>query len=235
LNEGIGRFESKGRERLRIIEPLWPEPITNADRASIILESLTADEWGDCQVGVRGYAAFIQARRNAGKDRTVKDFHNWARNRQWAGYLTKGAAVEEASKRVSVAVDSPEGRAWATIHRLCRSPAPFESGGRYSLPGAPMPQLMAFADVGPETDWLFIAETQTRQVGAWNGFLRKALAGKSRAGLVDTRNWRRVKGEDGAPGYLERIKERGFMAPWPWPPGVDGKIYTTGPPEDEVA
>jgi hypothetical protein len=86
------------------------------------------------------------------------------------------------------------------------------------------PQLLAFADASDVGEWCFIAETEKQRVGAWNNFLWKALGDRARPRLVDTRNWRGTR----------RIDEPGFLAPWAWPPRVDGSL-STGPPESEVA
>jgi hypothetical protein len=210
-----------GRQRIATVEPLWPEPITNAERAVVILGSLTEQEWADCQIGVKGYAAFIRSRHDVGKDRTVKDFHNWARNRQWAGYLTKGAEVEQAGKRVHAKIDGDAGRAWRNLHTVGRV-TPTEFDGQYLLPGMLSPQVMALANAPPPSDWVFIPESNKQQAGAWSSFLRSALEGKARPSLIDDRNWR----------GSERIAERGFVAPWPWPPRKDGTLSTTGSPPD---
>jgi hypothetical protein len=213
----------KGQERLAQITPIWPEPVTNADRAIAILDALDDDEWAECLLGVKGFAAYIVERKAAGKDRTVKDFHNWARNRQWAGFLAKGREAQAAGQRIMVAVGSAEGRAWRTIYRIAGfASEPFSASGQFLLPSPMTPQLLAFADAPAEAEWMFISAEQRQQVGAWSGFLRKVIGVKPRPELVSQRNWRR--------GH--RIEEPGFVAPWPWPPRVDGSL-STGPPPDE--
>jgi len=217
MDEGLRK---EGEDRFAIVEPLWPGPITNAERSIVILGALTAQEWADCQIGIKGYRASILTLRDNGKDPEIRDFRNWARNRQWAGYLTKGREAEALGQRIAVDADSVEGRAWHAVHAVGRI-EPKEFGGKYLLPGPLSPQVLAFASAPPNAEWVFVPEAQRQQTGAWNSFLRKVLAGKALPELVTDRTWR------GA----ERIAARGFLAPWAWPPRVDGTL-TTGPPDD---
>jgi hypothetical protein len=201
--------------------PIWPEPITDAERAVVVLGALTEDEFADCLTGVKGFAAFTKDLRDHGKHRVVKDFHNWARGKQWVGFVAKGAEVEAGGRRIHALEDSPEGRAWRTLHKIARI-EPKAYDGRYLLPGPMTPQVLAFAMAPPPSEWHFIAEADRQQCGAWNGFLRKVLGEKARPELVSDRNWRGT----------EKLTGRGFVAPWAWPPRVDGTL-TTGPPSEE--
>jgi hypothetical protein len=214
-----------GRKRLEAVMPIWPEPITDAKRAVVVLGALTEDEFADCLVGVKGFAAFAKERADRGKPRVIKDFHNWARGKQWVGFVAKGAEIERGDQRVHVAEDSPEGRAWATLHKIARI-TPKSFGGKFLLAGPMSRQLLAFAEAPPIAEWHFIEEADRQQVGAWNGFLGRALDGKTmaRPELVSERNWRGI----------EKLIGRGFVAPWAWPPRVDGTL-TTGPPSEEGA
>jgi hypothetical protein len=212
--DGQQKIPNIGIERMKAIELIWPEPITDAHRTTTVLSALTETEWSDCLTGAKGYASFICSKRAGGKDRAVKDFHNWARNRQWAGFLTAGQTTEEIAQRRHVAIDSPEGRALAVLYKIAHLIMPFETIGRYLLMRPLSQQALALADAPNETQWLFIAADQTNQVGAWKEFLARELAGKARPELCWDRNYG---------------KGRGFYAPWPWPPRKDGSISARPP------
>ena len=87
------------------------------------------------------------------------------------------------------------------------------------------PQILTFADAPDvRTCWI----EQSRQIAAWSNFLKDHIK-IPRPTLIGVR-------ED---HYADRT---GIHAPWPWPPSVEGKIYTesTGPPdvlmtEDDLA
>lgn len=69
------------------------------------------------------------------------------------------------------------------------------------------PQIAALAESPLKDAWIILSR---RQAGAWEALLREVLT----------------------IGVRRPIRE-GDRAPWPWPPSIDGKIYTdtTGPPE----
>lgn len=207
-----------GEQRLSVAEPMWPDPITDANRAIVVLGVLSETEWADCRTGIKGYTAFIQKNRDAGHDRIVKDFHNWVRNRQWVGFITSGTAAQKAKQRTSVAIDSAEGLAWRALHQIARI-NPIESHATYLLvPGSPSPQLMALANAPSKESWSFIDESQINQIAAWRQFIVSEIGDRVRPELVSDRNWQGSR----------RIWRRGFLAPWRWPPKKDGSI-SVGP------
>lgn len=207
----------KGGERLRLIEPIWPDPITDAHRAINVLQALTDAEWNDCLTGAKGYAKFIRERRADGQKRIAKDFHNWARNQQWVGYLTSGKKVEAVAALVRVEADSEAGKAWAVLHKIAHI-KPLDFNGIYVLPGPLSAQVLALAQAPREIEWTFIAGDQVHQCAAWSDLIVAELKDKARPRLVA------AHGQN--PGSAV-----GFMAPWPWPPRKDGTFSTTGPPE----
>lgn len=210
-----------GGERLRQIGAVWPEAITDAHRAVNVLSALNEIEFQQCLTGARGYASYIRNRREAGRARVVKDFHNWARNRQWIGFLGVGGKVEVAAQAQNVAIDSPEGKALRVLHAIAHLSEPYDFSGKYRLPQPMSASALALANAPPRRDWIFIAEDQTNQIGAWRGLINRELAYKARPELITDR---------GTPGL-----RRGLMAPWPWPPKVDGSIYEPPPPADPLA
>jgi hypothetical protein len=202
-----------GDERLAIIKPIWPDDISNAEKASIILGALTDEEWADCQTGAKGYADFIKRRRAAGHDRIVKDFHNWARNQQWAGHLESGRRVEAVEQIRRVPIDSREGKAWAALHRIAHT-SPRDWGDEFILHRPLTDQILALANTPPDREWVMITPAMVNQVGAWRAFLGRELGTLARPELLWDRN----------PGGV-----RGFLAPWPWPPKKDGTLSATAP------
>jgi hypothetical protein len=115
-----------------------------------------------------------------------------------------------------VAVDSEAGRAIHAIYAVARA-RPFESQRRIVYPGEITAQMLAFADAGNRSSWPWIEDRH--QIAAWTGFVSGHVHG-ARPALVTTRG-------------IGADQRSGIYAPWPWPPSVDGKIYTTatGPPE----
>ena len=166
-----------GAERLRQIEPLWPDPITDAHQAINVLEALSDAEWNDCLTGAKGYAKFIRERRGSGQKRSVKDFHNWARNRQWAGYLTAGKQAEVAAKRVDIAENSEEWNAWMIYYKICgrRHIPDFqvrnENGKRIANVASRWPPVGRGLEPD-ERKWIAI-DSGTPQIAAWLRRLRE--------------------------------------------------------------
>jgi hypothetical protein len=212
-------FEQRrlGAERLRLIEPIWPDPIADAHRATNVLQVLTEIEWSDCLTGAKGYAKFIREKRTDGQKRIAKDFHNWARNQQWVGYLTVGKKLETIAETVRIAVDSEDGKAWAALHRIAHI-RPLDFKGIYVLPGPLSAQVLALAQAPRDIEWEFISERAINQCGAWSEFIAAELKDKARPKLVAS--W-----GDNPQSAI------GFRAPWPWPPRKDGTLSSTGPPE----
>src|SRR5262249_24530443 len=95
-----------GEDPLQTRTGILPEPVAEAERSIVILASLTEQEWNDCQTGLHGFAAHIQRQRQSGEQPSVPQFHRWARNRNWIGFVTSG---KQSQQRMSVLVDSKDG------------------------------------------------------------------------------------------------------------------------------
>lgn len=74
------------------------------------------------------------------------------------------------------------------------------------------PRLTALCQAPQPSEWVILTR---EQAGAWEGFLGKVFDG----------------------GQVRQRLREGSRAPWPWPPSVEGKIYTaeTGPPVAEMS
>jgi hypothetical protein len=77
--------------------------------------------------------------------------------------------------------------------------------GTVRYPKPVTPQLLALAQAPQEREWI---DLDHRQAGAWEDLLGIFVTVAARSRM-----------------------QSGSRAPWPWPPGKDGKIYSTGPPE----
>jgi hypothetical protein len=100
-----------GEEAERLLTELieaYPQPITDLPKTRTLWAALSSAERAEALVGAKGYAAFVAGERQRGRNRVVKDAHNWLRNRQWIGYLPQGRQVEALASRTDVAEGSPE-------------------------------------------------------------------------------------------------------------------------------
>jgi hypothetical protein len=133
--------------------------------------------------------------------------HLFIAKHSWTGFdanASEAAAVPTLHPPRSVA-----GRAITVLHRIAKAPRPLEIRGMISYRHAITPKLLALADAPPEAEWID-TEVGSNPNGAWRAALDSMLGGTVRPKLLAIR------------------------APWIFPPGVDGKIYTaetaTGPP-----
>lgn len=188
---------------------------------------------------IRG-AKGVAAARRANPRKAILDAAKFARDEAlWAEYerLAPAEAIK-APPRAFEAEGSQSWRARNVIAEICGTMPPyaqaFEEGrGRkfaLALSSAEL-ALARFADDDPET-WP-LAKEGSRECGAWKRFLGIG----SRLFVVGRKRYEMARGRfiDDWP-----IKEEGLRVPCDWPPGKDGKIYSTGPPEtlltaDDVA
>jgi hypothetical protein len=131
--------------------------------------------------------------------------HLYIRKRVWENL----AAPASESAPTLHPPRSPAGRAITILHRIAKAPRPLEIRGMISYRHAITPRLLALADAPPEAEWID-TEVGSNPNGAWRAALDSMLGGTVRPKLLAIR------------------------APWIFPPGVDGKLYTaetaTGPP-----
>lgn len=193
----------------------YPGPITDLPRLRTVFGAMAPPERRSVLTAVAGYASFIRQCNAQGKPRAVKDAHRWVSGGQWQGYLVDGERAVSVAQASSVPINSEPGKALVALHRVARMGPPMGSQGSYFLSRPLSLRGLAFAQAPPESEWQFISEQQPQQCAAWNGFIANELAGKARPPLISER---------------VRVGQRGFMAPWPWPPLKDGSLCT-GPPE----
>lgn len=187
----------------------YPAPITNLPRLRTTLAAMSTPERRKVLLAVQGYANFIRGLERKGQRRAVKDAHRWVKNGEWQGYHAQGERVEAQSRMQQVATDSPEGRALIVLHRIAGMARPFETGGKFLLTEPMLPAVLALADAPDHREWKLVPAEDRNRCGAWNELVERALPGKNRPVLINTRN----------PGGAS-----GFMAPWDWPPRKDGTL-----------
>lgn len=187
----------------------YPAPITNLPRLRLLLGAMDRPTRQRVLVAALGYAKYIEDMEKRRKPRAVKDADRWVAAGMWEGYVAAGTEVEQVKGTRLVPVESEEGKAWAVLHDIAHL-KPLGFNGKYLLLQPLSPQGLTCATAPPVADWVFIPAVEVQQAGAWNAFLSRELAGKSRPVLA----WDRNPG-----GAL------GFHAPWPWPPRKDGMTY----------
>jgi Helix-turn-helix domain len=140
------------------------------------------------------------------------NFHLWIRSRGFEEFpdaKPHDQSAAPAGGPIELASDSA--RAVHTVYAIART-RPFISNGRMIYPKPITPQLLAFAQAPPQSEWVWIEDRQ--QTAAWSSFLGAHVTG-ARPQLVTTRG----AGADA---------RKGFLAPWPWPPRKDGTISNAG-------
>jgi hypothetical protein len=187
----------------------WLRPIERLSVAETVWEKIASVKRGEAITAARGYFAWVGKQR---KEPAVLSAQTFLReNSGWAQWLPFAPDPSGAPASISHAhpIDSREGKALVALYE-------FAGLGQY-LRGimirngavnylAPItPRLLAMAEAGPKDGWVVL---NRQQASAWEGMLRETVTVQVR----------------------KHCRE-GDRAPWPWPPSVEGKIYTTGPPE----
>jgi hypothetical protein len=208
------RAREKRALGLAAFEGRWPTAAADdRNRTQYAWEGLSEQEREEA---LNNIGAFLEHLRQV-KRQAVPAGWKYLEQRRWKLLAqARSVASPETSARC-VEETSAEGRAWVSICRVGRA-LPFISSGKLLVPEM-TPQLMAFADLPPETQWPFIDVVEHRhQAGAWVEFLSGVLRGRARGQLVQ-----------------DAGGKRGFHAPWPWPPRKDGSLCTGPPPSDSLA
>ena len=162
------------------------------------------------QDGDEALAGIVPFLENLKRDRRTHVPAGWKylRQRRW----TLLAPAKTQAPPSGYPRDSVEAKALAVLHDIVGTGDFFRKvhrrrDGTVSYPKPITPQLAALALAGPQADWVALTRPQA---AAWETLFRETVTVQVR---------KRLKEDD--------------RAPWPWPPSVDGKIYTsaTGPPE----
>lgn len=197
-------------EGWKAFEEAYPGPILRQTHARNAWSALNTIERDLATKAARGYGLWLKSER---RPPNVLGAHLFLKERDaWAQYVERSETV--AQRRI-IPADSDEARAYAGLRRVYLAVPPrVASDGTVTLPRPLTLAEMAFADLPPQSQWVFIAERQ--QQGSWSGFLAEALPDIARRPLLEHH-------------VVDGRTELGFFAPWLWPPRKDGSLCT-GPP-----
>jgi hypothetical protein len=224
-------FEEQISEAMRA----YPIPITNLPRFRAVWAVQDATIRPKILSAMRAFGTFIGECERKGKPRAVKDADRWVAAGMWEGFVAAGEKAEVAALITHVPADSEAGRAVLLLHQIADI-EPTKDGTQLVLKKPLSTRALALANAPDAAEWRFIAETETNKVGAWRSFIGSELE-KPLGRLIRERSWRKLRADEVEPHggrQTEIINQRGFLAPWAWPPRVDGSL-STGPPEAEVA
>lgn len=195
-------------EDWRDFEEDWAEPILRQSMAQQVWSALKPDERTLARQAARGYVIW---RKGHKKPPNVLGAHLFLKERDaWEKFARLAPAIGGSGPGAYLQ-DSPEGRAIIVLYEIAAK-ADFVRqvmirNGVISYAKPVGPRLLALAQAGPKDGWFVLDH---RQAASWENVLRDAVTVQVRKHLL-----------------------AGDRAPWPWPPSVDGKLYTeaTGPPE----
>jgi hypothetical protein len=97
----------------------YPGPVIDVPKAEAFWRALTDPERAAALTGAKGYAAYIDAERSAGRNRAVKDAHRWLRDKLWIGFAKEGAKAETSAQQFTCTENSPEWLKWQVYYRCC--------------------------------------------------------------------------------------------------------------------
>jgi predicted transcriptional regulator len=199
------RAKEKHALNLAEFKRRWPtiaaDDQTRVDNAWF---ALTVDEG---EAALAGITPFLENQKRLKKTHPPAGF-NYLGQKRWT--LLEQTATAGTPASTGYPRDSVEAKSLATLYDIGGAGEAFrkinrsaDGTVRYRLPVTP--RLLKLAEAGPKDGWVVL---NRQQAGAWEGMLRETITVQVRKHLRE-----------------------GDRAPWPWPPSVEGKIYTTGPPE----
>jgi predicted transcriptional regulator len=204
--ERDARARARTIKFLAAFEQRWPTAaVDDRQRTAYAAEALAPDEQDAAIKGVGPFLDYLTKHRR----KNVPAGWRYLEEKRWT-LLEKPEAATPAT--ASYPADSAEAKALIRIHDLAGTGSGFRKiwcgkDGLVRYRKSMTPRILAFAEAPPREDWPRAAHNQA---ASWRKFLEEASA------LPITRP----------------ISE-GDPVPWPWPPSVEGKIYsdTTGPPQ----
>lgn len=196
---------ARGREARGLVdfETRWPTSAADDRQRTAYAWAELSD--ADCEEALKGIGPFLENLKRLGR-KNVPAGWKYLEEKRWTLLEQK----PDARARAQFEGGSAEAKALATLYAVAGKSSFFYtvmrgSDGVVRYPKTVMPQLLALAQARHQREWMAL---DRNQAGAWNGLLSDFVH-------VDT--WTRLR--------------EGARAPWPWPPGKDGKIYATGPPD----
>jgi hypothetical protein len=200
--------DARARDRkarfLVSFEARWPTAAADdRQRTAYAAEALTEDEEEPALAGIAPFLEDLKRHHRKG----VPAGWKYLEQKRW----TLLAAAQAASTPVATNYprDSREATAILLLFAIAGVTVPRHrrrSDGSIDFNHPVTPQILALTEMPAKDDWVLLTR---QQAAAWEALLREALT----------------------VGVRRPIRE-GDRAPWPWPPSVDGKLYTgsTGPP-----
>jgi hypothetical protein len=136
----------------------------------------------------------------------VPNPNTWLSERRWEEFPA-ARLPDVIPSRTSFEAASLEGRAIKALYEVARCQL-FEHRGSVVYPMVVTPRVLAFAEAGQSSGWLWIEDRQ--QIAAWSTFVGEHVH-RPRGAMITTR------------GVGEAMRH-GILAPWPWPPRKDGTL-----------
>lgn len=216
-NNGLPREESyqkaereaarlKEKHALNLAEFKRRWPTIAADDQTKVDNAWFALSFDEGDAALAGITPFLENQKRLKKAHPPAGF-NYLMQKRWT--------LLEQPKPPPAAVawprDSAEARAITALHEVAGRLEALRtiwrrSDGTISFPKEVTPRLLALAQAPPTAEWVHLA---ANQAAAWEGMLREFFE----------------------PGVVRAHLREGSRAPWPWPPSVEGKIYTVDPPQ----
>jgi hypothetical protein len=202
--------DARARDRkvkfLNSFEARWPTAAADdRQRTAYAAEALTEGEEAEALAGI---TPFLENQKRLKKTHPPAGF-NYLGQKRWT--LLEAQKAAGVAPMAVFARDSLEAKSLVALHEIAGVGQGFRQihvrtdGVSWRSPITP--QLLALSSLPPPADWVTLTR---QQAGAWEALLRDTIAIQVRRHLRE-----------------------GDRAPWPWPPGKDGQLYTaaTGPPE----
>lgn len=189
----------------------WGKPIERLSVAKSVWDRIQTAKHGEAIAGARGYWAWVGKQRKdpvtVSAQTFLRESAGWA---QWLIYTPDATGASSIS--TAYALNSREAKAIMVLHDIggvgqyLRTIMIRNNAVNYLQPVTR--RLLALAEAGGKDGWPVLTH---QQAAAWETMVREMIAVQIRKRL-----------------------SAGDRAPWPWPPSVEGKIYTatTGPPGD---
>lgn len=202
---------ARARERHALNLPEFKRryPTTASDDQGKIDEEWFKLELDEAEPALAGIVPFLEKLKRDMRSTTPAAW-KYLKEKRWT-LLEQAQAT--AANPSGYPRDSTEAKAVMTLYSLAGALDFFVKVVRkndvvyYSHPVPP--QLAALAQAPPRDDWVPL---ERNQAAAWETMIEKYPT----------------------VGRRKHLRE-GDPAPWPWPPSVEGKLYTSGPPPTELS
>lgn len=196
-------------EFLTKFRPKWPTSAADDQQRLIYAaHELTPEERETALVKIDPFLALLKSLKRT----SIPAGWKFLEEKRWT--LLEQQPEPVKSQFVSLDPRQPDGVSVLTLHIIAKAALPFRlANGQISFRGEVTPQLLALANAPPRDQWLKVNDRQ--QLGAWTAFFEKYVS--SARGRLD---------QDSDGPWL--------MAPWRWPPRVDGSLAAGNEVSEEM-